>query len=169
MFGGMPTYQVTGSLPSGQFRNSITETLHLGFAGKMEAIGLIFAYFFGFFLMLICFGVNPWLSIIGGFALGLSSYFFLIIPAGHMTKATALGLLGPMIGGFYAIMRRKYWLGIPLFCGYHFPSADDVLYCHAYRRDGMRGTIYPHSRQAMERIRHIDRRFDSVLRADLGY
>ena len=120
MFGGMPTYQVTGSLPSGQFRNTITETLHLGFAGKMESIGLIFAYFFGFFLMLICFGVNPWLSLIGGFALGLSSYFFLIIPAGHMTKATALGLLGPMIGGFYAIMRRKYWLGIPLFLLYGF-------------------------------------------------
>ena len=120
MFGGMPTYQVTGSLPSGQFRNTITETLHFGFAGKMESIGLIFAYFFGFFLMLICFGVNPWLSLIGGFALGLSSYFFLIIPAGHMTKATALGLLGPMIGGFYAIMRRKYWLGIPLFLLYGF-------------------------------------------------
>ena len=66
---------------------------HLGFKGSTEAIGLLFAYFFGFFLMLICFGINPWLSIIGGLALGLSSYFLLIIPAGHMTKATAIGFL----------------------------------------------------------------------------
>ncbi len=120
MFGGMPTYQITGSMPSGRFRNSITNTLHLGFSREKEAIGLLFGYFFGFFLMLICFGVNPWLSIIGGLALGLSSYFMLIIPAGHMTKATALGLLGPIIGGFYAIMRRKYWLGVPLVLVYGF-------------------------------------------------
>ena len=120
MFGGMPTYQVTGSLPSGIFRNSITHITHLGFSGGTEAVGLLFAYFFGFFLMLICFGINPWLSIIGGLALGLSSYFFIIIPAGHMTKATAIGFLAPMIGGFYAIMRRKYWLGIPIVLIYGF-------------------------------------------------
>ena len=120
MFGGMPTYQITGSLPSGQLRASIERGLHLGMGNGVEAIGLLFAYFFGFFLMLLCFGVNPWLSIVGGLALGLSSYFFIIIPAGHMTKATALGFLAPIIGGFYATMRRKYWLGIPLILLYGF-------------------------------------------------
>ena len=120
MFGGMPTYQITGSMPSGTLRNSIQHITHLGFNGSTEAIGLLFAYFFGFFLMLICFGINPWLSIIGGLALGLSSYFLLIIPAGHMTKATAIGFLAPIIGGFYATMRRKYWLGIPLVLLYGF-------------------------------------------------
>lgn len=114
MFGGMPTYQVTGALPSGKLRNWFVNVLRLGFSGGTESVGLLFAYFCGFFLLLICFGVNPWLSIIGGFALGMSSYFFLIIPAGHMTKATAIGLLAPIIGGFYALMRRKYVLGIPL-------------------------------------------------------
>ena len=120
MFGGMPTYQITGSMPSGTLRNSIQHITHLGFNGSTEAIGILFAYFFGFFLMLICFGINPWLSIIGGLALGLSSYFLLIIPAGHMTKATAIGFLAPIIGGFYATMRRKYWLGIPLVLLYGF-------------------------------------------------
>ena len=120
MFGGMPTYQVTGNLPSGEIRADFLKASHLGLSGTYESIGLIFAYFFGFFLMLICFGVNPWLSLVGGLALGMSSYFFLIIPAGHMTKATALGMLGPVIGGFYAIMRRKYWLGIPLVLFYGF-------------------------------------------------
>lgn len=114
MFGGMPTYQISGSLPSGRIRYSLEEIVRCGFSGDIAVAGIIFAYFCGFFLMLICFGINPWLSIIGGLAIGLSSYFFIILPAGHMTKAMALGLLAPMIGGFYATMRRKYWLGIPL-------------------------------------------------------
>ena len=114
MFGGMPTYQITGSLPSGEMRNSMAKVAHLGLEGGWEAIGIIFAYFFGFFLMLRCFKVNPWLSIIGGLAIGFSTYFFLIIPAGHVTKAVALGFLAPVIGGFYAIFRKQYWLGAPL-------------------------------------------------------
>ncbi len=114
MFSGMPTYQITGSLPSGEVRNSMATVAHLGMKGGWEAIGIIFAYFFGFFLMLRCFKVNPWLSIIGGLAIGFSTYFFLIIPAGHVTKAVALGFLAPVIGGFYAIFRKQYWLGAPL-------------------------------------------------------
>lgn len=120
MFGGMPTYQITGNMPSGEFRSSVAKVLRLGLSGGAESAGLIFAYFCGFFLMLICFGVNPWLSIIGSLALGMSSYFFIIIPAGHLTKATAIGLLAPVIGGFYATMHRKYWLGIPLILLYGF-------------------------------------------------
>ena len=114
MFSGMPTYQITGSLPSGEMRNGMAKVAHLGMEGGWETIGIIFAYFFGFFLMLRCFKVNPWLSIIGGLAIGLSTYFLLIIPAGHVTKAMALGFLAPVIGGFYAIFRKQYWLGAPL-------------------------------------------------------
>jgi len=114
MFGGMPTYQVTGSTPVNSVRSELEKIAHFGFSKDFGPIGIIIAYFFGFFLMLICFGVNPWLSLIGGLAIGLSSYLFLIIPAGHMTKASALGCLAPMIGGFYAIFRKKYWMGAPL-------------------------------------------------------
>ena len=124
MFGGMPTYQITGSLPSGEMRNSMAKVAHLGMEGGWEAIGIIFAYFFGFFLMLRCFKVNPWLSIIGGLAIGLSTYFFLIIPAGHVTKAVALGFLAPVIGGFYAIFRKQYWLGAPLVMLYGIMSIN---------------------------------------------
>lgn len=120
MFSGMPTYQITGNLPSGVVRSKMETISRLGMSGNFNALGLIFAYFVGFFLMLLCFGVNPWLSIVGALTLGMSSYFFLIIPAGHMTKAAALGLLGPVIGGFYAIMHKKYWLGIPLVLIYSF-------------------------------------------------
>ena len=124
MFGGMPTYQITGSLPSGEVRNGMAKIAHLGLEGGWEAIGIIFAYFFGFFLMLRCFKVNPWLSIIGGLAIGFSTYFFLIIPAGHITKAMALGFLAPVIGGFYAIFRKQYWLGAPLMVLYGILSIN---------------------------------------------
>lgn len=112
LFGGMPTYQITGSMPSGEITNhTLRSILHLGLP---ETMGIIFAYFIGFFLMLLCFGVNPWLSIVGALAIGMSSYFFLIIPAGHVTKAVAIGFLAPVIGGMYAIFRKQYWLGAPL-------------------------------------------------------
>ena len=114
MFSGMPTYQITGNLPTSELRATMEQISHAGFAGDWTIVGIIFAYFFGFFVMLRCFKVNPWLSIIGGLAIGLSTYFLLIIPAGHMTKAAALGFLAPVIGGFYAIFRKQYWLGAPL-------------------------------------------------------
>jgi hypothetical protein len=120
MFGGMPTYQIVGGgLPSGYLRTHMVDAVHLGLSDQ-NPIGLLFAYFVGFFFMLICFGVNPWLSIVGSLTLGMSTYFFLIIPAGHITKTMAIGFLAPMIGGFYAIMRRRYWLGIPLVLLYGF-------------------------------------------------
>ncbi len=119
-FGGMPTYQITGSMPSGKLRSNMERIAHLWLPQQYAAIGLIFAYFCGFFLMLLCFGVSPWLSLVGAFAIGLSSYFLLIIPAGHMTKAAALGFLGPIIGSTYAIMQKKYYLGAPIFLVYGF-------------------------------------------------
>ena len=114
MFGGMPTYQITGTTPSGKLRAFLENVAHLGFHGSYAPVGILTAYGIGFFLMLLCFGVNPWISIAGALALSLSSYFCLIIPAGHMTKASALGCLAPMIGGFYAIFRKRYRLGVPL-------------------------------------------------------
>ncbi len=114
MFGGMPTYQITGKLASNNVRMTLENISHLGFKGDAQVIGILIGYLLGFFLMLLCFGINPWLSIIGAFALTLSTYFLLIIPAGHITKALAIGALAPFIGGVYAIFRKNYYLGVPL-------------------------------------------------------
>lgn len=120
MFGGMPTYQITGSLPSGQIRSFFEKICFFGFTDTRLGIGILLAYLVGFFVMLLCFNLNPWLSIVGAFALTLSSYFMLIVPAGHITKAEALAMLAPMIGGIYAIFRRRYWLGVPVVLIYGF-------------------------------------------------
>ena len=114
MFGGMPTYQITGALGTSKVRNTMETIAHLGFSGDWHAVGIIIGYLTGFFLMLLCFGINPWLSIIGAIALTLSTYFMLIIPAGHITKAVGLGFLAPVIGGVYAIFRQRYRIGIAL-------------------------------------------------------
>ena len=122
MFGGMPTYQITGKLASNEVRIGLEKITHLGFSGDMQVVGILCGYLVGFFLMLICFGVNPWLAIIGAFGLTLSTYFMLIIPAGHITKALAIGALAPFIGGIYAISQKRYYLGIPLVLIFGFIS-----------------------------------------------
>lgn len=111
MFGGMPTFQIAGSVKSVKI---VSWLRHFTQKTIGEPRAAILLYFIGFFLMLLCFGVNPWLSLLGALAIGMSSYFFLIIPAGHMSKAFALGALAPLIGGVYAVFRKKYWLGIPM-------------------------------------------------------
>lgn len=114
MFGGMPAFQVSGSTPANQVRAKVESASHFGFKEELSYIGILLAYLFGFFFMLRCFRVNPWLSIIGAFALTLSTYFMLIIPAGHVTKANAIAAIAPVIGGVYAVFRKDYWLGAPL-------------------------------------------------------
>ncbi len=118
LFGGMPTFQITGSTPANVLRGRLQYITQFGMTGDWEPVGLLMGYLLGFYLMLLCFGVNPWLSVVGSFALTLSTYFMLIIPAGHITKASGLAALAPMIGGMYAIFRRRYWLGAPLFLLY---------------------------------------------------
>lgn len=114
MFGGMPAFQVSGSTPANVVRGKLELISHFGFKEELGYIGILIAYLFGFFFMLRGFRVNPWLSIIGAFALTLSTYFMLIIPAGHVTKANAIAAIAPVIGGIYAVFRKDYWLGAPL-------------------------------------------------------
>lgn len=112
MFSGMPAYQIDAHIPSHKVAHGwIRNVLHLGLG---ETMGILFGYFLCFFILLLCFGVNPWISIAGGLAMGMSTYFFIIIPAGHVTKAIALGFLPAIIGGMHLVFKQKYWIGIPI-------------------------------------------------------
>ena len=109
MFGGMPSYQIGGGkYPAPAVDIPYARITRLGFVGLMA---LFLGYFIGFFIMMRAFKVNEWLSIIGAVALTLSTYFMLIIPAGHNAKVVAIALLAPIIGGFYLIYRKKYGWG----------------------------------------------------------
>lgn len=111
MFSGMPTYQISYSFPQSSVLSPLGSITRLYLPG---AIAWVIGYFLGFFILLRAFKVNPWISIGGSIAITLSSYFFIIIAAGHILKAAALGLLAPIIGGFYLIYQKKYGWGILL-------------------------------------------------------
>jgi hypothetical protein len=65
----------------------------------------------GFFILLIILRVNPWLAIVGAIAYAFTAYTFIILDAGHITKAAALGYLPPLFGGIILVNRGKYLLG----------------------------------------------------------
>lgn len=111
MFSGMPTYQITSAKPSGQLLNPLHKITDLNFGEIRENLIL---YFLGFLILMLAFGMNKWVAIVGSIAITFSSYFFIIIPAGHMTKAATLGLMAPVISGFYLIFRKKYAWGVAL-------------------------------------------------------
>ena len=112
MFCGMPAYQTGGgTYPAPSIKISFWNISKLYFP---ETLGLILAYFIGFFILLRSFKVNEWLSIVGAVAIAMSSYFFFIIPAGHNTKAIALAALPVIVGGFYLIFQKRYLAGFLL-------------------------------------------------------
>lgn len=107
MFGGMPAYQVSTLYP-GNWLGTIDKVFHLFLP---HPSGYIFLCFIGFFILLLCLEINPWLALVGSLAYGFSSYFFIIIEAGHNSKANAIGYLAPLLGGIILLMRGKNWLG----------------------------------------------------------
>jgi len=107
MFSGMPAYQVSTVYP-GNWLGTIDKAFH---AFLPHPTGYIFLYFVGFFILLLCLEINPWLAIVGALAYGFSSYFFIIIEAGHNSKANAIGYLAPLLGGIILLLRNRYWLG----------------------------------------------------------
>ena len=109
MFSGMPVYQVK----SGQYKADrwLAPVKALQHAGRRHVAGFFILYFFCFFVLVRSFGTDKWLSIVGAFALTLSSYFVIIVGAGHNTKATTIALMSVVLAGFWLIFRKKYGLG----------------------------------------------------------
>lgn len=111
MFGGMPTYVITTPKQHNVFEKIYTFILFDGFI----PFSYIFWYFMGFYIMLLFFKFNPYMSLLGALFFGLSSYLYIIISAGHFTKSIALGFMAPVIGGVYIAYRQKlYWAGMML-------------------------------------------------------
>lgn len=109
MFSGMPSYQVTTPPSKSVFSKikSVFLLYHLGYGGN---IGILFLYMLGFYVALLALGLSPWLSLLGALAFGLGSYNIIIIEAGHNTKAQALSMMAPILGGMLLILQRKNYL-----------------------------------------------------------
>ncbi|MFH2094975.1 MAG: YfhO family protein [Bacteroidota bacterium] len=107
MFGGMPAYLI-----SVRYNSNLLSHLHaLLNLFHTRPVNYLFVLLLGFYIALLLFRVNPWLSIAGAIAFGLSSYFLIVIEAGHLTKVQALGYMPPVIAGVYYAYNRKIILG----------------------------------------------------------
>ena len=111
MFGGMPTYQIN-TVYAGNNLRFIDRVARLDIR---HPIGRFFIAMLGFYILMICLGVNHWLSIIGAVAFGFTTNNFLLYEAGHMTKLKSISHLPLTIAGLLLAYRKKYLLGALLF------------------------------------------------------
>lgn len=109
MFSGMPNYQIGGHLYTS---TRLLAPIDAFISRPDNPAWIIFLYFFCFFICLRCFDVDKWLSIPGAIAIGLSSYFLVIIGAGHLTKTMTIAATAVVLGAFNLIFsKKKYILG----------------------------------------------------------
>jgi hypothetical protein len=111
MFGGMPGYQIGVIWPT----NALTwlDSVFSGFLPRPASF--VFLYLVGMFILLLCLRTDPWLALLGAVAYAFSSYFLVIIEAGHNSKATAIGYMPMVLGGFHVLLRGRKLLGAALF------------------------------------------------------
>lgn len=110
-FGGMPTYQIAPSYSSTDGLNLAINTYHLWLP---ENVWLIFSYLLGFYILLRAFDFRQWMAALGAVIWAFSSYFLIIIAAGHLWKVMALAYLPPMIAGVVLAYRGKLLWGFIL-------------------------------------------------------
>ena len=108
VFGGMPTYQTSPSYKSTEGLSDVMTVYHLGLP---EYVWYIFAYLLGFYILLRAFDFRRALAVLGSVMWAFSSYFLIIIAAGHIWKVIALAYLPPMIAGVVLAYKGKYLWG----------------------------------------------------------
>ncbi|MFK7971598.1 MAG: hypothetical protein AB8F95_14630 [Bacteroidia bacterium] len=73
-------------------------------------LDMIFLLFVGFYLLLNVFKVGPWISGLGAMMFAFSSYWFIIMAAGHTSKAVAMGFVPLVAAGVFMVYERKQWI-----------------------------------------------------------
>ena len=108
LFGGMPTFQIAPSYESNAIINKLGKVLTLGFP---EPVSWVFLLMLGFFILMLSFDMKWYLAVLGAIGYAFSSYFFIIIDAGHIWKLLVLCYIPPTIAGIVWAYRGKYLLG----------------------------------------------------------
>jgi hypothetical protein len=107
IFGGMPSYLI-GASYKGNFTNTILFNLQLVFKHPADTLFLLFVCFYA---LLLAFEVSPWLAIIGSLAFAFSSFNFINIDAGHVTKGNAIAFIPLVLAGIRIALYKNKWLG----------------------------------------------------------
>lgn len=109
LFGGMPTYQSSPSYPSNSTLKAVGKVYSLFLPNY---VWLVFVMLTGFYILMRALKMSVWLSVLGAFIWAFSSYFFIIITAGHIWKFITLAYIPPTIAGIVLAYRGKYLLGV---------------------------------------------------------
>ena len=110
MFGGMPAYLINVKYPGQAVKGTIGKCVTL----IDMPTSLLFFAMLAMWLAALLFGLSPWVAIVAAVAYGFSTYFLLIIGAGHITKMWALVYAPLMMGATYCTLRRNMWTGAAL-------------------------------------------------------
>lgn len=108
LFGGMPNFQISPSYPAGAMLNWVWKVYTLWLPSPAN---LLFAMMLGFFIMCLCMRMKWPLALFGALAWGFSTYFIIIIGAGHIWKFVTLAYIPPTIGGLALAYRGRYLPG----------------------------------------------------------
>ena len=110
MFSGMPTTMISTEY-KGNYLKNVYDGLYVGpRPASYLILGLV-----SFYLLLLAFGVNPWLSIVGALAFGFCSYNFQILQVGHNAKMVAISLMPMVLASVVFAFRKNRWLGAVFF------------------------------------------------------
>ena len=110
IFGGMPTYQMAPSYDSTDWLKGIENLYHLYLP---TYVWYVFVMLLGFYILLRAFNFKVWMAGLGAIVWAFSSYFFIIIAAGHIWKFITLAYIPPTIAGMVLCYRGKYlWGGL---------------------------------------------------------
>lgn len=108
LFGGMPTFQISPSYPSNSLFTWLDTVYGLGLPAPSN---LLFMMMFGSLILMFVMKMRWYYALLGAIAWGFSSYFIIIIGAGHMWKFVALAYVPPTIAGLMLVYRGRYVCG----------------------------------------------------------
>ena len=111
LFSGMPNFQIAPSYPANSALSFVAKAYSLWLPAPAN---LLFTMMLGFFIMCLCLGCRWYTSLFAAVAWGFSTYFIIIIGAGHIWKFATLAYIPPTIGGIMLCYRGKYITGTAL-------------------------------------------------------
>ncbi|MDE5808177.1 MAG: hypothetical protein K2H76_08670, partial [Muribaculaceae bacterium] len=111
LFGGMPNFQIAPSYSATAPLEGLGKAFSLWLPNPAN---LLFTMMLGFFIMCLCMKMKWYNALFAAIAWGFSSYFIIIIGAGHIWKFVTLSYIPPTIGGLVLCYRGKYLSGTAL-------------------------------------------------------
>ncbi|HKJ41465.1 MAG TPA: YfhO family protein [Sunxiuqinia sp.] len=106
MFGGMPGYLI-----SVRYTSNLMSKVQSALNVIPRPAGYLVLIFTFFFIMLLVLGTNPWLSLVGALSFGFSTYFFVLMEAGHMSKVHTLAFMSLVVAGILVAYKKNRLLG----------------------------------------------------------